>query len=323
MANEESASNIKRPPLGLIILIIAALVAAVAIAIALTRSDDSAPSGTAAKGPATEASDVETVITNLEKKLLEEPDNAEGWRMLGWSYFETERFAEAATAMKRATTLDPKNAEYFSMLGEALVLGGNNPNIAPDARAAFARALELDPKDARARYFVAAAKDIDGKHTEAINDWFALLADTPADAPYAQDIRRVIGNVAEEHGIEVEKRLAETSNAPPPPPPFKTTGPDVAVAGIPGPTQQQMRDAAQLPQGQQEKMIRDMVEGLDARLSKDPNDARGWIMLMRSRVTLGQTAKAQKAYADAQRAFRNNGTELKQIKEAAAALGIE
>ncbi|WP_164116289.1 tetratricopeptide repeat protein [Sphingorhabdus sp. Alg239-R122] len=322
MANEEGASGIKRPSLGLIILIIAALVAAVAIAIALTRSDDITPSDATANAPAAEAPDVDTVIANLEKKLQEEPDNAEGWRMLGWSYFETERFAEAATAMKRATTLDPENAEYFSMLGEALVLGGNNPNIAPDARAAFARALELDPEDARARYFVAAAKDIDGKHTEAIDDWFALLADTPADAPYAEDIRRVIRNVGKERGIEVEKRLAGTSNAPPPPP-FKTTGPDVATGAIPGPTQQQMRDAAQLPQGQQEKMIRDMVEGLDTRLSKNPNDARGWIMLMRSRVALGETAKAQKAYTDAQRTFRNNGAELKQIKEAAAALGIE
>ena len=136
--------------------------------------------------------------------------------MLGWSYFQTERFAEAATAMKRATALDPKNPEYFSMLGEALVMASKDGGgLPPDAKAAFDTALTLDPKDARARYFRAVAMDLDGKHAAALDGWFALLADTPADAPYAADVREVIRNVGKENGIEVEKRLAATSPAPP------------------------------------------------------------------------------------------------------------
>ena len=115
--------------------------------------------------------------------------------MLGWSYFETQRFAESATAMRRAIQLAPGNSEYHSMLGEALVMASKDEAISQDARAAFRKAVELDPKDARARYFLAAAKDIDGKHAEAIEDWFELLAETPADAPYAKDIRDVIRNV--------------------------------------------------------------------------------------------------------------------------------
>ncbi len=311
----------RKPAYGLIVLALAALVAAAAIGIALTRGDPADAQMTATSETEAAAPDVATLTANLEKKLQEDPDDAKAWQMLGWTYFETERFAEAATAMKRATSLDPENAEYHSMLGEALVLSGNDPGMAADARAAFARALELDPKDSRARYFTAVAKDIDGRHAEAIDDWFALLADTPADAPYAEDVRRVIRTVGKQHGIDVEARLSAIKPASARAP-FETSGPDVATAAIPGPSAQQMRDASALPPGQQEKMIRDMVEGLDARLAKSPNDARGWIMLMRSRITLGETAKAQKAYADAQRAFRNKGAELKQIEEAAAALGI-
>lgn len=265
---------------------------------------------------------VDEVIAKLEARLKENPQDAEGWRMLGWSYFQTERFAEAATAMKRATALDPKNPEYFSMLGEALVMaskdGGGMP---PDARAAFDTALTLDPKDARARYFRAVALDLEGKHTEALDGWFALLADTPADAPYANDVRDVIRNVGKERGIEVEKRLAATAPLPPAKG-FTTDGADLAAAGIPGPTREQMQAATALPKGAQDAMVQGMVDGLEAKLKANPNNAQGWIMLMRSRMQLGETAKASAALQGGLAAFKNDGETSRQLREAAASLGV-
>ncbi|MEZ5709593.1 MAG: tetratricopeptide repeat protein [Blastomonas sp.] len=316
-----AAKEARAIPMGRIALILAALIAVAAIALAIYRSQTGEDAAAPAVAEAEQAPPVEQVIADLEKKLQEEPDNAENWRMLGWSYFETGRYAESATAMRRAVSLDPDNPEYHSMLGEALVLAVDDPKITPDARAAFKRALELDPKDARARYFIAATKDIDGDHAGAIDSWFALLADTPADAPYAQDIRDVIRNVGKERGIEVEKRLADSRFAPANGG-FRTDGGDVAAAAIPGPSREQMQAAQQLPQGQQDAMIQNMVDGLAARLKKDPNDADGWIMLMRSRMQLGETAKAQQALADASSTFRNNAAQLRRIREAATALGV-
>lgn len=310
--------------IGRLALLVAAAIAVVAVGTAIYRGQagsdtGAAPATTMASEP---APTVDEVITGLEKKLQDDPDNAEGWRMLGWSYFETGRYAESATAMRRATKLDASNPEYFSMLGEALVMASDKPDIPADARQAFAQALALDPKDARARYFLAAAKDIDGQHQQAIDDWFALLAETPADAPYAEDVRTVIRNVGKERGIDVEKRLAKAKFAPPAGPAARTDGVDVATAAIPGPDRSQMQAAGALPQGQQEAMIRGMVDGLAAKLAANPDNADGWIMLMRSHVQLGELGKAQQAYKDAQTAFRNNGKESRRIKEAAAALGV-
>ncbi|MCH7627679.1 MAG: tetratricopeptide repeat protein, partial [Proteobacteria bacterium] len=198
---------------------------------------------------------VDDVIAKLEKRLADNPDDAEGWRMLGWSYFQTERYAEAATALKKATKLDPENAQTWSFLGEALVLASKEEGRMPgDARAAFDKAIKLDPKDARARYFQAVAMDLGGRHRQAINAWFDLLEDTPADAPYAEDIRSVIRAVGEKHKIEVEKRLAEAQFAAPAGGAI-TDGPHKAAAGIPGPTSDEMKAAAALPKGQQEAMI--------------------------------------------------------------------
>lgn len=301
----------------------AALIAAGAVGYKV-YTDQAGPSAQAPAAPLDsqgQPASVDQVIAALEARLRDDPDDAEGWRMLGWSYFETGRFAESATAMRRAIQLAPGNSEYHSMLGEALVMASKDEAISPDARAAFKRAVEIDPKDARARYFLAAAKDIDGQHAEAIEDWFALLAETPADAPYAKDIRDVIRNVGKERGIDVETRLAAAKFAPPSAG-FRTDGAQAATAGIPGPSPDQMAAAAALPQGQQEMMVAQMVDGLAARLKREPGDTDGWIMLLRSRMQLGETGKAQTALRDATTALKNKAADQRRVREAASALGV-
>ena len=307
---------------GKIALAVAALIAVTAVGYKVYTDQKPAAAGPVAPLNAQgQPASVDEVITQLEARLRDNPNDAEGWRMLGWSYFETQRFAESATAMRRAIQLAPGNSEYHSMLGEALVMASKDEAISQDARAAFRKAVELDPKDARARYFLAAAKDIDGKHAEAIEDWFALLAETPADAPYAKDIRDVIRNVGKERGIEVEKRLASAKFAPPTAG-FRTDGAETATAGIPGPTPDQMAAAAALPQGQQDMMIQQMVDGLAERLKREPGDTDGWIMLLRSRMQLGETGKAQAALRDATAALKNKAADQRRVREAASALGV-
>src|SRR3546814_18031263 len=76
------------------------------------------------------------------------------------------------------------------------------------ASEAFDKAIALDAKDPRARYFLAVRKDIGGDHQGAIDDWFALLSDTPRGAPWEADLRRTIEQVGALHTLEVAGRLA-------------------------------------------------------------------------------------------------------------------
>lgn len=308
---------------GRIALIAAAVIALGAGGVAMLRGPENPPPP--AVPPPTEPSQqpsVDDVITKLEAKLAEKPDDAEGWRMLGWSYFQTERYAEAATALKKATALDPENAQTWSFLGEALVLASKDEGRMPrDARAAFDKAIKLDPKDARARYFRAVALDLSGRHRQAINAWFDLLEDTPSDAPYAEDIRSVIRAVGEKHKIEVEKRLAEAHFAAPSGGTV-TDGPLKAAAGIPGPSSEQIKAAAALPKGQQDAMIRGMVDGLEAKLEANPGNIDGWIMLLRSRMQLGEPRQAAAALQKGLAALRNDGAAARKLREAAASLGV-
>jgi len=319
MNDIEPTSTAPAPRAARWVLAGAAVLALGAVGWSLARQGEDPVAETA---PATEQAPVSEMIAQLESRLAAKPDDAEGWQMLGWSYFQTGRYAEAATAFKRATTLDPDNAEYWSMLGEALVLASTDgKGLPPDAKAAFDQAIGLDAKDPRARYFQAVALDLDGKHRQAIDAWFDLLADTPADAPYAADIRQVIAEVARVSNIDVSDRLAKTQFAPPAAG-FRTDGAAVATGAIPGPSREDLQAARNLPQGQQDAMIQGMVESLAAKLEADPNNADGWIMLMRSRMQLGQEKAAREALAKALHTFRNDGATTRRVKEAAAALGI-
>jgi cytochrome c-type biogenesis protein CcmH len=202
------------------VIIAVALVAAIAVSgVAIYRNQRDRAGMPLVMAPAPRASPAPTVedgITLLQTQVADDPENAGAWRNLGWSYFQRGEFGKSADALRHATRLDPTSARTLSFLGEALLQARRPEGHMPrEARLAFDEAIKLDPKDARARYYRAVGWDLNGQHRRAINAWFALLKDTPADAPYASDIRAVIRTVGARHHIKVEKRLAEAQFAPP------------------------------------------------------------------------------------------------------------
>lgn len=303
-------------PAARLALIGAAAIAIVAVGIGVSRNGWNAPApGPAASASASPEADVGTMITRLEAKLKANPNDAEGWRMLGWSLFETGKFGESAMAYRKAAQLAPKNAEYWSALGEALMLAGDGQSVPKDAAEAFRRAVALDPRDARARYFLGVEMDMAGKRREAIDAWFDLLKDAPADAPWAADVRRAIEQVGAQAKIDVKERLAALKPAAPAAP----SGATAALNGIPGPTREQMAAASRLPPGQQEAMVRSMVDGLAAKLQADPGQPDRWMMLIRSRMMLGQTREASQAL---QQAIAANPQARADLVNAAKTLGV-
>jgi len=235
--------------LGMGLLIIAAITVA-GLAIYRNQRDRAGMPVAIAPAPReTPAPSVEDVVTRFQKQVARAPDDADGWRNLGWSYFQRGQFAEAADALRHATVLDPTDARTFSFLGEALLQDHKAQRRVPyEARAAFDEALKRDPKDARARYYRAVGWDLAGQHRRAIHAWFALLKETPPDAPYAGDIRAVIRTVGARHHIKVEKRLAEVQFVAPGSIAAATTS--VARSGtttLPGPAGDRMRAVEDVP----------------------------------------------------------------------------
>jgi cytochrome c-type biogenesis protein CcmH/NrfG len=73
--------------------------------------------------------DVNTMIERLATRLETAPEDVNGWRMLGWSYLQVERYDQAATAYAKALELDPNSAELKRSYEEAKAKTSDRRNV--------------------------------------------------------------------------------------------------------------------------------------------------------------------------------------------------
>ncbi len=136
---------------------------------------------------------VEEMVTRLAKRLQSEPDNGDGWLLLGRSYMVMERFAAAAGAFAAANRLLGDSAELLSDLAEAeALMAGQNFLGAPSER--LERALQLDPEFPKALWLGAFAAMQRGETALAVRRWQSLLDRQPADSEPAKLLRRLIAD---------------------------------------------------------------------------------------------------------------------------------
>ena len=300
-------------------LLIAALVAAFAIGFAISRGDGEAPASAQALAAAASAPS----LAELEEAAKASPKDANAWQRLGLAYFTDNRFADAAQAYGKATAIDAAQPLLWSALGEARVMASARDPMPAEAVSAFERAIALDPKDPRARYFLAVKRDLGGDHAGALDDWLALLAETPRDAPWRADLIRTIEQVGRINEVDVAAKLAAAGERSPAPPAAAASAASaalpIAAQAIPGPSAQDLAAASALRPDEQAAMAQGMVARLENRLRDDPANVQGWVMLMRSRMTLGEPDKAAKALKDALAA---NPGQAAFLREQAQVLGV-
>lgn len=78
------------------------------------------PAATASSAAASAAlPDVNTMIEKLVARLQKQPEDVNGWKMLGWSYLNTERPEDAVRAYETALKLQPGDTEIKMGLEKA------------------------------------------------------------------------------------------------------------------------------------------------------------------------------------------------------------
>lgn len=133
------------------------------------------------------------MTASLAKRMAQEPDNLEGWLMLGRSYTALEQFPLAARAYQRADRLaNGRNAEAVIGLGETLV--AQDPEALNGAAGhLFERALAIEPQNGKALFYSAFAALSRGDLAPARERFTRMLALDPP--PEVRDIieKRIAG----------------------------------------------------------------------------------------------------------------------------------
>lgn len=146
------------------------------------------------------APDVEAMVASLAARMQDEPDNIEGWKMLGRSYMSLQDFAAAVTAYERAVELEnSEQAQTLVDLGAA-ILARDNARIEGRTSALFESALAIEPNNPSALFYGGIAALNRGNTDLAADRWEILLSLNPPE-----NIRGVL-----------EQRIAEWRGEPPP-----------------------------------------------------------------------------------------------------------
>lgn len=92
---------------------------------------------------------IDAMVAQLEQRLVDDPDSAEGWLLLGRTYMALSRFDEAVPALARARELVGDTVQVLLQYADALAMadGGRIDN---EVRALVERALELEPENVAA-----------------------------------------------------------------------------------------------------------------------------------------------------------------------------
>lgn len=118
-------------------------------------------------------------IDKLSERLKQNPNDPQGWTMLGRSYLMQERFSDAATAFQKLTEISPNDADAWADYAEAQALA-NGQNLAGKPTEAINRALQIDPKHQKSLDLAGTAAYQLGDYQKAIAYWERLLKVLPA-----------------------------------------------------------------------------------------------------------------------------------------------
>jgi len=153
---------------------------------------------------------VEAMVGRLEARLRENPDDVNGWKLLGRSYGVMGRYGEAAEAYAKAAVRSPRDAQLLADLADVLAMArGQSLQGEPEQLAR--RALEIEPGNLKALALAGSAAFERKDYAAAAKHWERMLAYVE---PNSEDARSIQQNVAEARSLAGDAGKQETKKQP-------------------------------------------------------------------------------------------------------------
>lgn len=116
------------------------------------------------------------------------------WIVIADALARNGQFADAAEVLRGAIGKDPKNAEAWLAMANALVSHADGL-LTPASLYAYRRAALAAPEHPGPPYFLGLALAQSGRFAEALELWSRLLAQTPRDAPWRAEVQDKIARL--------------------------------------------------------------------------------------------------------------------------------
>jgi cytochrome c-type biogenesis protein CcmH len=225
----ETARRATRYPLLALTLVLAVSAGAVLAYLRLGDKDiiprieamAGAPSPHAGSGTGEGAAPLEVLVQGLAERMEQNPENVDGWLMLGRTYFAIGQSAKALESIERAYKLAPEQSTV--LIAYAEILAATSGNRLEGRPGELIRAvLSKEPGNPSARWLEGMLAYQQGRFADAVGTWQGLLDRMDPAGEEAQQIRQMIAEARNRGGLpkadaEVAP-LAQASPAPAAPP---------------------------------------------------------------------------------------------------------
>lgn len=245
-----------------------------------------------------------TLMEQLRETVKNRPEDLRGLTLLVRNEAGLGDYIAAYNAQSRIIEVkaDDVSASDYAYLAE-LMISAAGGYVSSDAEAALREALERDPRNPPARYYLGLYLMQVDRPDAAFRTWDALLRESASDAPWVAPIRDRIEEVA--------WRAGETEYTLPP-----------LEGAAPGPTADDMAAAEDMSPEERQQMIRGMVAGLSERLATEGGTAEEWARLIRALGVLGDTDQARAIWTEAQGIFAATPEDMSIVEQAAQDAGV-
>lgn len=137
--------------------------------------------------------EIERMVAGLAARLEQEPDNLQGWAMLGRSYKAMGRLDEAEKAFGHAQKLVETDAQLLADYADVLAAQAGG-NFAGKPAALIEKALKLDPANPQALWLAGSVAFDDGRFDRAVTLWEHLIKLLP---PESEDAKQLAAGIVE------------------------------------------------------------------------------------------------------------------------------
>ncbi|MEP6741349.1 MAG: c-type cytochrome biogenesis protein CcmI [bacterium] len=199
-ANKPSSSSSARGPAYAVALAIPVVAVLLYLQIGNPRStpqgrpqpvaESSAPESSPSNSQMTQQN-IEANVAKLARRLEQNPNDVQGWTMLGRSYASMEKYKEASDAYAKATTLKSDDADLWADYAFVMAMA-NGQRLQGAPQELIKKSLQIDPDNAKALELAGSAAFETKDYNKAIEYWQRLLAKTPDDSELAQTISQRI-----------------------------------------------------------------------------------------------------------------------------------
>jgi cytochrome c-type biogenesis protein CcmH len=145
------------------------------------------PSAESAAPPERSQEQIEANVAKLAQRLQSNPNDPQGWTMLARSYSSMEKYSDAASAYAKATELNPKDADLLAEYAFATAMSEGR-SLAGKPTEIINRALKINPENLKALQLAGSAAFEAKDYKKAIDYWQRVLKKVPPGSEIAEAI---------------------------------------------------------------------------------------------------------------------------------------